>query len=297
MEKIAAVVVTYNRKNLLKECLTSLINQSFKLDLIIVIDNNSSDGTAEMIGADFNSARIKYQRNDKNSGSSGGQYSGLKTAYESGFAWIWCMDDDTVPDRDALEKLIAAKNNLSTQAIKIGYLGSTVYFTDGQEHAMNVPEPRTLRQGYSYFHFFKTDNPVLLIDSCSFVSILFSRNFVAECGLPVKNLFIWLDDVEYTSRGREQNFFNFLVLDSRVVHKTKENRSVSLDQDAPENVGKYYYYARNGFFIYKRKNCLKAALFCFRNLKLILKRKNQRWLFLKIFLKGLAAGLFFRPEK
>ena len=48
-EKIAAVVVTYNRKDLLKECLDALLNQTRPLDSIILIDNASTDGTPEFL--------------------------------------------------------------------------------------------------------------------------------------------------------------------------------------------------------------------------------------------------------
>ena len=47
--KVIAVVVTYNRKGLLKECLESILNQSLSAQKIIVVDNASTDGTAEMI--------------------------------------------------------------------------------------------------------------------------------------------------------------------------------------------------------------------------------------------------------
>ena len=48
-EKICAVVVTYNRKDLLVECLNALKNQTYPLDGIYIIDNASTDGTQELL--------------------------------------------------------------------------------------------------------------------------------------------------------------------------------------------------------------------------------------------------------
>ena len=48
MSDTAAIVVTYNRKKLLKECIRNLQMKIQKVD-IVIIDNMSTDGTAEML--------------------------------------------------------------------------------------------------------------------------------------------------------------------------------------------------------------------------------------------------------
>ena len=96
--KIAAVVVTYNRLALLQECITSLRNQTRKLDEIIVVNNSSTDGSFEWLNLQNDLAVITQE----NSGSAGGQHTGIKTAYEHGHDWIWCMDDDCIASKNAL---------------------------------------------------------------------------------------------------------------------------------------------------------------------------------------------------
>ena len=103
-EKTATVVVTFNRKNLLKECLDSLLNLSEKPDSIIIVDNNSSDGTEEMLKENYLENKIfDYLRLRENSGGAGGFYYGMKRAYEKNFDWLWLMDDDVVAEKNALE--------------------------------------------------------------------------------------------------------------------------------------------------------------------------------------------------
>lgn len=88
--KVAAVVVTYNRKELLRECLQALLNQTRPLDEIIVVDNASTDGTDQMIPEEF--PQITHVRLPENIGGAGGFHEGMKLAYEKGHDWIWVMD-------------------------------------------------------------------------------------------------------------------------------------------------------------------------------------------------------------
>ena len=89
-EKIAAVVVTYNRKELLKECLDALLAQTHPLDSIILIDNASTDGTPEFLKEKgfLDNPKIDYVRLSENSGGAGGFYEGMKRGYEKGFDWV-----------------------------------------------------------------------------------------------------------------------------------------------------------------------------------------------------------------
>ena len=86
-EKIAAVVVTYNRKELLKECLDALLRQTYSVDSIILIDNASNDGTPEFLKENgyLDNPKIDYVRLPENTGSAGGFYDGVKRGYKKGF--------------------------------------------------------------------------------------------------------------------------------------------------------------------------------------------------------------------
>ncbi|MCB9247374.1 MAG: glycosyltransferase [Ignavibacteriales bacterium] len=105
--KIAAVVVTYNRLGLLKECIDSLRGQTRKLDEIIVVNNDSKDGTKEWLEEQKDVTKIHQE----NLGGAGGFHNGMKAAYEKGYDWIWLMDDDCLPKLNALEYLFTTEYN------------------------------------------------------------------------------------------------------------------------------------------------------------------------------------------
>jgi len=103
--KVAAVVVTYNRKDLLIQCIEALLNQTRPPDEIIVVDNSSTDGTYQIIPHRF--PHVTYVRLPENIGGSGGFHEGMKLAHEKGYDCIWVMDDDATPEVNALKYLIS----------------------------------------------------------------------------------------------------------------------------------------------------------------------------------------------
>ena len=165
--KVAAVIATYNRKVILKRCLQALFNQTLPPDEVIVVDGNSSDGTDLMVKTEF--PQVTYIRLRENMGASGHFHEGIDLAYRKGYNWIWVMDDDVVPNKDTLELLLR-------EVIEKG--GDVI-----------VPKMvNDLRRPYD-------NKPGLL-----FAGGLFSRNSIKTVGLPLKEFFIYYDDVEYKRR-------------------------------------------------------------------------------------------------
>lgn len=99
--KIIAVVVTYNRLELLKRNIGCL-RQNQPLSSIVVVNNGSTDGTAGWLSGQQGLTVITQE----NVGGSGGFYTGMQYAYREGADWIWCMDDDVFPRPDCLEHLL-----------------------------------------------------------------------------------------------------------------------------------------------------------------------------------------------
>ena len=99
MDKVIAVVVTYNRQALLEQCIDALKKQTRKVDQILVINNGSTDKTETWLRSQTGIEFITQE----NIGGAGGFHTGIKTAFEKSFTWMWLMDDDGYPKEDALE--------------------------------------------------------------------------------------------------------------------------------------------------------------------------------------------------
>ena len=191
IKKIAAVIVTFNRKELLFQCIDCLENQTVGKPDILVIDNASTDGTGEDLVQLVRSGRINYFNTGENLGGAGGFSFGIERAAELGYEYIWLMDDDTMAHPDTLEKLLEADRGLSGN---YGFLSSTALWTDGSKCLMNVQKKDV------FSHLGGEEKPIEKIGVATFVSLFLPTRIVKEVGLPVREFFIWTDDVEYTDR-------------------------------------------------------------------------------------------------
>jgi hypothetical protein len=232
--KVAAVVVTYNRIDLLKECIDSLRNQQYKLDTIYIVNNGSNDGTSEWLVLQNDLVIL----NEQNLGSSNGFFVGIKKAFDDGNDWIWCLDDDTIAKNDALIMMMESRNINNPDT---GFLCSVVNWVNGELHRMNVVMPLTDK--YDIYKNIMDDYSVE-VNGASFVSLLLSKNAIRECGLPIKEFFIWGDDAEYTNRISKK-FKCYLKINSVVLHKTAKNETADYSLMNNTNFYKYKYLIRN----------------------------------------------------
>src|SRR5260370_39055866 len=98
MGSVAAVIVTFNRKHLLGKCLEAVRAQTRPCERLFIIDNASSDGTAEFLAAQgFLDESPEYVRLPVNTGSAGGFHEGMRAAYEAGFDWACLTGDRRCP--------------------------------------------------------------------------------------------------------------------------------------------------------------------------------------------------------
>jgi GT2 family glycosyltransferase len=293
--KIAAVVVTFNRLELLKQCIENLRNQTHKLDEIIIVNNSSTDGTLEWLVEQTDLTVITQE----NSGSAGGQHTGIKRAYEKGYDWIWCLDTDVIPEKDSLEMFL---NSSKINEPQTGFLTSAIYFTDGNLCFINLPYTK---DRVSIFQLIQNENSISIL-SASFGSVLFSRKAITEVGLPIKDFFIWGDDVEYTFRMIEANYFGFLISSSKATHFAPNNLENPFSQmDYSDK--KSFYCVRNTVYTIKLRNklllrsyvrtMLSAMRFYYSTLKNYSKITGWDIKSYVTFSKYFLVGLFYNPRK
>lgn len=240
LRRIAAIVVTYNRCELLLGCISALILQTYQEFDILIIDNASTDNTYNALQEYINSSKILYYNTGSNIGGAGGFNYGIRKAYELGYDYYWLMDDDTYPTQSALEELMKADCILDGQ---YGFLSSYVSWIDGSICEMNVPsmindvEPVKTNDGSRLFPIHKA----------TFVSFLVSKRIVEKVGLPIKDFFIWCDDINYCMRICKF-IYGYWVTQSVVIHKMDVNACASVVFDNSERLARYVFEYRNMFY-------------------------------------------------
>ena len=247
MEKIICIVVTYNRKELLQECLDALLSQSRLPDKILVFNNCSTDGTEELFasGAKYDTDRIELTESSANLGGAGGFSAGMKLACDQDFDWIWIMDDDSIPEPEALSQLENAASFLKERNEKIGFLASFVYGPQGEP--MNVPriQDASAPNGYPFWYRYLGQG-LVSIKEATFVSLLISKHAVEAVGYPIAEYFIWGDDAEYTRRIVEEYAPAYFCGASRVLHKRQNAARITIKEEHEKSrAAMYRYYYRN----------------------------------------------------
>lgn len=300
MKNIIAVVVTYNRKKLLVECLNAIFEQSIKVSKIIVVDNNSTDNTYDYLKQqNLLRDELLYYKLEENIGGAGGFYEGIKKSQMFNPDWVWIMDDDTIPTKDCLKELIDKKNKI---AGKISYLASTVYGVNSE--SMNVPNINLSKSESLYPDWYRyLKYGIVKIKEATFVSLLINNDAIKKVGYPVKDYFIWGDDIEYTLRLNEYYGPSYFVGSSVAIHKRKIAKSLSLIEETDLNRLKFHYFMiRNNLInkktYYGKKACLKFLLHKEKEALRILFNFKCKYKIKKIFIiqKGIFCFLFKRYD-
>jgi rhamnopyranosyl-N-acetylglucosaminyl-diphospho-decaprenol beta-1,3/1,4-galactofuranosyltransferase len=286
----AAVVVTFNRKQLLTECVDALLHQSLPLNAIFIVDNASSDGTKPYLKERgyLENPLIRYIELPHNLGGAGGFHVGMDAAHKAGFDWVWVMDDDTEPYHNSLEAMERLKRYSQVVAIanrKVDRRGNET--ADGLRLISRIHA-----------------TPYTKVRFSSFVGLLIRCCSIDKIGLPISAFFIHRDDTEYCMRLRSIGDIA-LAPESVVAHKEvarrQKSRQIFSHVFYQKDIEAYcfdYYRHRNTAWIEQnyRKNpivrypLLAVRFLCFAAAVLAFD-VDYRWLRIKILAKANLDGI------
>lgn len=301
-QRVTVIVVTFNRKNLLVRCLDALLSQTSPPDHVLIVDNASSDGTQRMLRQSgyLRRANIDYLPLTNNTGGAGGFYEGIKEALNGLTDWLWLMDDDATPDRDALQVLRKAASDPHTiygsaaldEAGKQDTLCWPVEPTDDKRFPNAVVEPSTLSWA----------TPVR---NLPFLGFLVHRSVVDKIGLPDKSFFLSGDDAEYCARAALGGTPIVLIRDSVVRHPLPQRTSVKILGHTLHVLAlpawKRYYEVRNRLIIARRyygsRLWTESVPGTVARWLTTLAIEENRWQQSRAYLRGLQDGLSGKTGK
>lgn len=293
MYNSVAIVVTYNKKEYLKENIEALLKQSIQEFDIYIIDNASTDGTYNYVeDIVLENSRIEYINTGANLGGCGAFSFGIKKAYYAGYSNIWTLDDDVVPKQTAFEELL----NVAKENPNYGFLASTILWTNAEWNQMNLLRKKETK-GWHEFENYHNINELVKIDSASFVSLMINSQAVKTEGLPIKEFFIWGDDREYTDRIAKK-YDCYYVSKSIAIHKSEENIGSNIATDQYDRIDRYQYTFRNEYYIARRNGTKREYRINVRgNILLVLRTsKSHKIKRIKSIIIGRIKGWFFHPE-
>lgn len=237
--KVIAVVVTYNRSQLLKRNIACLRKNS--PHAIIVVNNGSTDDTGEWLAEQTDLIVITQA----NVGGSGGFYTGIQQAMERGADWIWCMDDDVFPRPDCLSNLLD-----HTASEEVGILAprrlmeDNIFTNDFQ--AVNLTNP--FSSMYKKKLKKQVINKPIEILGTAFEGLFIRKETVEKIGLPNKDLFIFCDDTDYCLRAVLAGY-KILYIPSALMDKEKFFSNDTWNERNKKKKWKRFYQIRNSTYL------------------------------------------------
>ena len=273
---VAALLVTHNRHEVLQETLDAIFAQTRPPDSVLVVDNASSDSTASRLARD---QRVRCLPLTDNLGPAGGFAAGFEALHGDAFDWYWLLDDDSVPNEHALERLCAALAARPTAAA-IGGRGGVVRFG----YIRHVSDPtrarlRALGHGLYAVDFVLNDGALI------------SDRLVDAVGVPRRDLFIMMEDVEYTLRAHRAGL-EIVLLDA-VLLQPKHLGATGGDGGSP--VWRGYYQSRNQVRIaIDSRSPLMLAGCAVRQARLLTadaRRKDRRRERMQLRVRGIRDGI------
>ncbi len=292
-KKVNVVIVTFNRINELKRCIDMILIQSFEINKIFIVDNNSSDGTSDFISklSQSNSKFINLSLKN-NIGGAGGFSFGLQKAFENSSDFYWLMDDDGYPlNKLTLEILMESTSSIYSSN-KLILSNSLVTCGNGKlsfNLGNNLKEINEVENYSKNDIFWGGINP--------FNGTLISNELVQKIGFPNKNFFIKGDETDFLYRAINSGASVFTVNKSLFFHpytpitlKKFLGKSLQISLEKP---WKEYYKTRNYVYMYLRNRKFKKfILFVFYRFFETFFHKNQYFLNLAYFFNGVFDGIF-----
>ena len=243
---VYALIVTYNRLNFLKKCLKSLLNQTYPIYKIIVVDNQSSDGTIDYLKLlSKKNKKVETLFNKNNLGMANALNKALKKIWDKKWDYVWISDDDNIADENALINLIKkADNKTILNSLLIDY-----------KNKKNLTFERIdLKNGkiYKTIDDFKLDEEIF--DSIPLNFTLIPKTAFKKNGFFSEDYFIRGEEIDFILKSLLNGFNLKVIIKSKAYClnqrkiKTFKLFGIKINRELIES-WKLYYVIRNNLFI------------------------------------------------
>jgi GT2 family glycosyltransferase len=219
---VSIIIVNFNGLQFLEPCLSSLMNQSCKNFEIILVDNGSSDGSADYVRNQF--ATVKIIETGKNLGFSGGTNTGIHAAKGE---YILTLNNDTIADPYLLEE-IQKPMIFNT---KVGMCASKILFPDNSINSTGICISRS-GAAWDRGIYEPDDNcheqQEEVFGPCA-GSALYRREMLDQIGMFDEDFFMYMEDVDLAFRGQFSGWKCIYVPTARIIHKHGGTAGINSD--------------------------------------------------------------------
>jgi rhamnosyltransferase len=241
--KVAAYVTAYEDPESLSKCIHAINAQSYPVQKIFIVDNSSRHPTDFVKSVAEN---IILESHPENIGISGGLELGVRWAIDQDYDFLWTFDQDSEPEPETLEKLLASYENLQSKGLSIGIIaplpidpdsGLELHGSVFSQYKFELISEYKRDESFYECDIVITSGSLVFLDAAKFVE------------LPDRNLFIDSVDWVYCMNFREKGYSIVLVKDITMKHHFGKPFSIRERNLISYSPLRYYYSCRNHSFV------------------------------------------------
>jgi GT2 family glycosyltransferase len=295
---VTALILNWNNYEDTVDCLNSLNTLSYENLNLLVIDNGSTDGSAEQINKEF--PNIEMITHQENRGFAGGLNPGITEALDSGAEYVWIINNDTTyPDSNILSRLVETITSDSDVGIVSPLIRKYPATTENWfqrgfiDDRSRAAGHQTGSRSLTDLRFDKTpvssyrDGHLIENDFVPLCCALISRETIEQAGPLCEDYFLYYEDVDYCRRATQTGYRVLTDTRTEAYHRVKG----SSDGDATAT----YYEIRNRIIFAQRHSSIGVMfwLFIFWYLWLYwgYYTVNRDWGLLKALFQGVVHGI------
>lgn len=229
--KVFIIILNYNGKDVLKKNLESVYKINYPNYQVVVVDNDSTDGSFEDARHSF--GKFNFIKNSRNVGFAAGNNVAIRWALEKMADYVFLLNNDALLEKDALNKLIieAEKDK------KLGILSPVIYKGESRQIWFSGGKINWLRMRAEHVNDIEQTQ---YITGCA---MLIRKEVFKKIGLLDENFFLYYEDTDFSYRAAKNKFKLKVVKEASVFHFEKSS----------ESLNKIYYLVFSGI-IFFRKN-------------------------------------------
>jgi GT2 family glycosyltransferase len=228
LPSLHVVLVNYNGQAFNADCLASLRDEGVCRLTVWLVDNGSTDGSAEWV--ERNRPDVRLVRNGANLGWAGGNNVGIRRALQAGADFVWLLNNDTVLEPSCVAKMVASATASDAPAL----LSPRIHYADNPGRTWfegGEVDPVALRWGHCPLaHFRSLPQDRRYVSGCA---LLVRREVFEEAGLIDERYFMYYEDAEFCLRAARLGFAMDVVEEARLAHRVAASSGGASDRLSP----------------------------------------------------------------
>ena len=197
MKQIGIVICNYNKKNDALACIRSILESKFQDYDIYVVDNASTDGSAEAIRNAYGE-QVTLLVNQENLGGSGGFNTGLRAAFQKGHPYLMCVDNDALLDENAVGNLLA----FLQEHPETGIAAAKIYHREAPDYVQQFGQKIDFENfctDVTYLNAYEDGSmpEYVYTDAVAACALMIRRSVIEKIGFMPEENFLYWDDTEW----------------------------------------------------------------------------------------------------